>query len=219
MAALTPAIAVGAPAGYCARLEQLDRAALLKMGLDGAGLAPNTAETALGITAGSIAAQALQLALDGYVEFDMLGQTETNDTVTTFNLTDRGVDFLTVGTYRRVEVYAFITSDAEAALIRRDAMVTGAATPVVVTNPITFQVVDAGGANQQIGHVAYGGQLVAAGDFWVGAGANAIIPDVKVEQSGNKIRLSITGVTNVDMFWRVKVRVYPLVAQTFPVTD
>jgi hypothetical protein len=212
MAALTAALVNSGPVkAYCQRLEQFSRAALLKLGLDGQGFAPTTAEAAAGITAGGIAAQALQMAVDGYTTFQLLGQTETNDTVTTFNLSDQLVDFLTANTIRRVDLEAYITADADAGLLLRKAMVAGGATPLVGLTDITFGT-DAATATKEGGNLV----SVARGDF---LGSSLIVPDVKVEQSGNKVRLSITGITNIDMFWQVRVLVYPLIAQTLPVTD
>lgn len=210
MAALTPALSVVTPRGYCARLEQFSRRALLKIA-DSGGLQPNAAETLLGITAGDIANQALQLALDGYVEFDIAGQTETNDTVTTVNLSDLGVDFLTAGTWRRLEVQAYITADADAGVLQLTAMVAGGSTPLVAVTKLKG-IEDAATATSEGGIRT----SVAAGDFLA---SSLIVPVVSFEQNSNKVRLTITGITNIDMFWRCKVRVFPLVAQTFPVTD
>jgi hypothetical protein len=88
-------------AGYCARLEQLSPRALLGLALDGQGLAPNATEIALGITAGDIAAQALELATKGYVSFVARLSQTTNDT-SDIILSDRGVTFAT-GFARRIE--------------------------------------------------------------------------------------------------------------------
>ena len=211
MAALTPQVNNSNPAAYCERLEQFDRKALLAMGLDGSGLQPTTAETTLGLTAGAIAQQALALALDGYVEFTVNAQTETNDTVTSFNLSDKGVDFLTAATYRRVDIECFMTSDADAGLLRRVCVVAGGTTPVVVMTKLKG-IEDAATATSEGGIR----NSVVAGDFLA---ASLIVPDVLLEQNTNKIRLSFTGITNIDLFWQIKVRVYPKVAQTFPVTD
>lgn len=222
MAVLTPQVTQFYPAAYCARIENLSRKELLSRGLSGDGLEPTDAELVLGLKKLSIAEQMLQLATLGYVEFELKCQTETNDTVTTFNLSDLGVDFnlpSTAAAFRRVYLEAFLTSDADVALLKRDAVVVCATTPIVNITTLTFQVTDAGGANQQIGQVGSGGSVISTGDFWAGAGANAIVPVVLLEQSGNKIRLSFTGVTNIDIFWTIKIRVYPKVSQTFPVTD
>jgi hypothetical protein len=222
MAALTPQVTQFYPAAYCARLENLDPRELLKRGLSSDGLDPTAAELVLGLTKYSIADQALSLATKGYVEFELKCQTETNDTVTTFNLTDLGVDFVlpaAAAAFRRVQLDAFVTSDADVALLKRDAVVVCATTPIVNITTLTFQVTDAGGANQQIGQVGSGGSVISSGDFWAGAGANAILPVILLEQSGNKIRVSFTGVSNIDMFWTIRVRVYPKISQTFPVTD
>lgn len=222
MAALTPQVTQFYPPAYCARLENLSPKELLSRGLSSDGLEPTAAELLLGLTKGAIADQCLSLATKGYVEFELKCQTETNDTVTTFNLSDLGVDFVlpaTAAAFRRLQVDAFVTSDADVALLKRDAVVVCATTPIVNITTLTFQVTDAGGANQQIGQVGSGGSVISTGDFWAGAGANAILPVVLIEQNTNKVRLSFTGVTNIDIFWTIRIRVYPKVSQTFPVTD
>jgi hypothetical protein len=111
------------PAGYCNRLEFSGRNELLSIGRDGSGFAPNAAETALGITAGSIASQALALALDGFVTFEFTMAADTN-TAGVFNLTTKGVDFLTVGCSRRVDVEVFVKADVDAAYIFTTSLVT-----------------------------------------------------------------------------------------------
>jgi hypothetical protein len=209
MAALTAQVTLVSPVGYCARLENQPLGALLKLGL-GSGLVPTAAEALLNIDQDSIRDQALSLALRGYVELRATATTETNDTVVTLNLSDLGVDF-PAATMRRIDLEAYITADADAGLLRRHAMVAGGTTPLVALTDITFGT-DAATATKEGGNLV----SVARGDF---LGSSLIVPDVKIEQNTNKIRLSITGVTNLDMFWTIAVKVYPKIAQTFPVTD
>lgn len=215
MAVITPQVTQFYPAAYCARLENLDPRELLKRGLSSDGLDPTAAELVLGLTKYSVADQALQLATKGYVEFELKCQTETNDTVTTFNLTDLGVDFVlpaSAAAFRRVDLEAYVTSDAEAGLLRRTAMVVCATTPIVSQTTISGDT-NAGGAANEGGKFT---SVAGAGDF---IASSLIVPTVGLEQSGNKIRLTFTGITNIDLFWTIKVRVYPKVSQTFPVTD
>lgn len=214
MAALTPAVVVQGFPAYCQRLENLAPRDLLRVGLAGNGdnsqLEPNTAEAALGLTRGVIADQALMLATRGFVEFEARGQTETNDTVVTLNLTDLLVNF-PAGSLRRLDVDAYITADADAGDLRLTAIVAGGTTPLVAVTKLKG-IEDAATATSE-GGIRYS---VAAGDFLA---SSLIVPTVLFEQNTNKIRLSFTGVTNLDMFWTFKIKIYPLIVQTFPVTD
>jgi hypothetical protein len=115
---------------YCERLEQFDRLTLLRMGTDGTGLTPTSTETTGGLTAGDIAAQALQLALDGYVSFKFTARATTNDAVT-LELIARGVSFA-AGTTRRVEIYAHSVDDAGVAAYERRFIIEGGTTPTVL---------------------------------------------------------------------------------------
>jgi hypothetical protein len=146
------------PAGYCNRLEQFGRAELLRIGTDGSGLAPTTAETTLGITAGSIAQQALALALDGYVQFEFTMASDTN-TAGVFNLTTKGVDFL-----------QGFTADAAAAANAR--------------------------------------ATIGAGDLTTAINGAAAVLSVSTAD----VILTLTGITNIDVTWVVRVKVFPKVA-------
>lgn len=116
-------------AGYCARLEQLALPDLFKVAQDGSGLTPTAAEVLLGITAGDIAAQALELALRGYVTFKRSFTCSTNDTVT-LELIARGVD-APAGTWRRIDILCSSGDDAGVASFHRRYGVLGATTPVL----------------------------------------------------------------------------------------
>lgn len=212
MAVITPAIAnTGVVKAYCARLEQFSRAKLLKMGLDGTGLAPTTAESALGITAGGIAEQALQMALDGFVTFDYQVVAETADALTV-NLTDTlGIDFLTVSTYRRVAFDTFANCDADVGLVHREAIVQGAATPIVIQTAVT-SVADIGLATIEGGLL----KSVAAGDLLA---SGAVVPFCSLAQASNDIVLTYTGITDKDTNATVRLYVYPLEAQALFVSD
>src|SRR5690606_2449420 len=89
------AIVVSSPTpAYCQRIESLSHGALLKIGLDGQGFEPDTDEVALGLTAGEIARQCLELALKGYVTLRVEGTTDTNTADSdALNLSDVGVTF------------------------------------------------------------------------------------------------------------------------------
>src|SRR5262245_14413492 len=130
MAALTPQVNSSSPGGYCQRLENFDKATLFRAGQSAGFLDLTDAEVALGVSQGSVSKQALDMALNGFTEFVVQAQTETNDTVTTFNLSNKGVTF-PAGTLRRIDVEAYITADADAGLLRRTAIVAGGTTPLV----------------------------------------------------------------------------------------
>lgn len=138
-------------AGYCARLEQLTPQALMRLALDGQGLEPTTAETALGITAGDIALQALELATKGYVSFIARVSQTTNDT-SDIILSDRGVTFGT-GFARRIDGCAIsadgdnVTMEETAAIIEGNdtlssAVVTYFGVAHLVTNGLTVAAVN-----------------------------------------------------------------------------
>lgn len=185
------------PAAYCNRLEQFNRKALLGIAQSG-GLTPTAAETALGITAGAIADQALQLYLDGYVEFTFTMAADTN-TAGVVNLTDTlGVDFLTTSCSRRVDVEAFVAADVDKGLVKEELLIACAATPIVYRLLQGFTADAAAAANAR---------AAGAGDWSVALlGAAAV-----VSQSSNDIILTLTGITNIDTTWHVRVRVYPKV--------
>lgn len=119
--------------GYCARLEQFGRAELLRIGLDGTGLQPNATEVALGITAGEIASQALQLALDGYVSIVQNGTADTNTSSPTYDYTARGVT-TPDATTRVIETFCYIADNDGQGIVHGTAQVDGGSTPIVVTD-------------------------------------------------------------------------------------
>lgn len=188
------------PIAYCGRLEQFGPTELFRIGLDGSGLAPTTAETTLGITAGSIAQQAFQLATKGYVEFVVTMAADTN-TAGVVNLTDTlGVDFLTASTSRRVEVDALIKADVDASWVKERYLVACAATPVVYRFLQGFTADAAAAANASA--------TVGAGDLTTAINGSAAV----LSQSSNDVILTLTGITNIDTTWVVYIRVYPAVA-------
>jgi hypothetical protein len=188
------------PVGYCNRLEQFGRSELLRIGTDGSGFAPNAAETTLGITAGSIASQALALALDGFVTFEFTMAADTN-TAGVFDLTAKGVDFLTVGCSRKVEYEIFVKADVDAALLTQTSLVACAATPIVYN---LIKTVEAGGSS-----AAASVRDIGAGDLISTA---TVVPTATLSVSTANVILTLTGVTNIDTTWVVKVKVFPKVA-------
>ncbi len=110
-------------AAYCERLESFGQRELLAMGLDGSGLAPTAAETTLGITAGDIAAQALELATKGFVTFTARLSQTTNDT-SDIILSSRGVTFAT-GFARKIIAEVIAADGDEVTLERCTAVVQG----------------------------------------------------------------------------------------------
>jgi hypothetical protein len=194
------------PIAYCGRIEQFGQAELLRMGLDGTGLTPTTAESTLGLTAGSIAGQMLQLATKGYVEFVLTMAADTN-TAGVLNLTDTlGVDFLTASTSRRVEVDALIKADVDASWVKERFLVACAATPVVYRFLQGFTADAAAAANASA--------TVGAGDITTAINGSAAV----LSQSSNDVILTLTGITNIDTTWVVYVRVYPAVAHALVAT-
>lgn len=191
--------------GYCERLENFGLAELLRMGADGSGLAPTTAETTLGITAGDIAAQALELALRGYVTFRRTGTCSTNDAVT-LELIARGVT-AAAGTMRRVACLAHSVDDAASASYERSFVVEGAATPVLYhlggAEAVQRTIETAtGGASTSIDLTRTTQAGTEAQTFAFAAGASTLT-FTYTGQSGD--------VTNFDF----EVRVYPKSALTF----
>lgn len=187
------------PPAYCGRLEQFGKRELLAMGVDGTGLQPTTAEAALGITAGSIAEQALCLALNGYVEFTLTMAADTN-TAGVVNLTDTlGIDFLSPDHSRRLDAEVFVSADVDKGLVKEEVLVACAATPIVYRLLQGFTADAAAAANAR---------AAGAGDWSVALlGAAAVF-----SQSSNDIILTLTGISNIDTRWVVKIRVYPKVA-------
>ena len=193
------------PAGYCNRIEQFDRATLLRLGTDGTGLAPTSAETTLGITAGSIAQQMLALALDGFVTFEFTMSADTN-TAGVFNLTTKGVDFLTTSCSRQVDWAVFVKADVDAALIERSALVACAATPIVYSQ-LERLTADAAAVTSI--------RAIGAGDLLSTA---AVVPTAALSVSTADVILTLTGVTDIDTTWVVRVKVYPKVKHALVAT-
>lgn len=183
---------------YCERLEDFKLAKLLSIGLNG-GLQPTTAEAALGLTAGDIADQALELALRGYVTFTRTGTCSTNDAVT-LELVARGVT-ANAGFVRRVDIRAISVDDAGVAAFEQRFTVTGASTPIVDIF-LGDNATESGGSSAQVDPA----RTVAAGTeaqtFGFAAGAGSLT-FTYTGQSGD--------VTN----FRFEVRVFPKVALTF----
>lgn len=138
-------------AAYCARLEDMSFQKLVKLALDGQGLVPTTAEAALGITAGDIAAQAAELAFKGYVEFIARVSQTTNDT-SDIILSSRGVTFAT-GFARRIDAVCVsadgdnVTMEETSAIIEGNdtlasAVVTYFGVAHLVTNGLTVAAVN-----------------------------------------------------------------------------
>lgn len=199
-------LSANTPVAYCGRLENYSRAELLKMGLDGSGLSPTSAETTLGITAGSIAEQALQLALDGYVTFYATMAADTN-TAGVINLTDTlGVDFLTASCSRRVDVEAYVKADVDAGAVNESYLVACAATPIVYRYLQGFTADAAAAANARA--------TVGAGDVTTAILGSAAV----LSQSSNDVILTLTGITNIDTTWVVKIKVYPKVSHALVAT-
>lgn len=191
--------------GYCERLEQFDRLTLLKMAEDASGLQPTAAETALGITAGDIAAQALELALDGYVKFVRTGRATTNDT-DTLELVARGVT-AGAGFVRRIEISADSVDDAGVASFERRFIVEGAATPVLGTFGGAAAVettieTSTGGASTSIDYTRTIQAGTEAQTFGFAAGAGTLT-------------FTYTGQTGDVTNYRYEIRVFPKRALTF----
>jgi hypothetical protein len=195
---MAAAIFTSDPGAYCERIENFGRDALLRIGL-GSGFAPTTAEAALGVTADSIRDQALQLATRGYVELVGTMSADTN-TAGVVNLTDElGIDFLSVGFSRRVEVDVLVSADVDKGLITEEYLVACAATPIVYRLLQGFTADAAAAANAR---------AAGAGDWSVALlGAAAVL-----SQSSNDVILTLTGITNIDTRWVYTIRVYPKVA-------
>ncbi len=184
------------PAPYLNRLENFDARTLLNIGL-GASFDVTDAERVLGHTPDSACKQALQMATKGYHEVEYAMSADTN-TAGVINLTTGLlVDFLTVGRCRLVEWDAFITADVDAALIERSALVQQAATPVAYSQ-IERLTADLA-ASTSI-------RAFGAGDLISTA---AVVPTAALTVSTADVIITLTGVTNIDTRWVVKVRIYP----------
>lgn len=181
---------------YCSRLDNIRNLDTLVRLAQGSGFAPNSADEALGLDQDMIKAQCLQLATKGYVEIQWKMSADTN-TAGVINLTDDlGVDFLTPSMSRRIDVECFVSADADKGLIKEEYLVAMAATPIVYRMLQGFTADAAAAANAR---------AVGAGDWSVALlGAAAVL-----SQSSNDVILTLTGITNIDTRWIVKIKVYP----------
>jgi hypothetical protein len=188
--------------GYCQRIERFSRQALLRIGMDGTGLEPTTAEAALGLTAGEIASQALALALDGYVEFEYAVSETTNGT-DVINLTTRtssiggGVDTTTADGMRKVEYSLQSSDDANYRNFERRFYIKNDTLAVsIVPGSVLLQdaltTVDA-----------------TSGNFGT-AGAETLVPSV----SSTDVILTYTGQSGDATLATIRVRIFPLRLQS-----
>jgi len=191
--------------GYCERLEGLDRLTLLKMAEDASGIAPTAAEVLLGITAGDIAAQALELALDGYVKFVRTGRATTNDT-DTLELVARGVT-AGAGFVRRIEISADSVDDAGVSSFERRFIVEGGATPTLGTFG------GASGYETQI-ESAQGGASTAA-DYTRTVQVGTEPQTFGFAAGAGTLTFTYTGQTGDVTNYRYEIRVFPKRALTF----
>jgi hypothetical protein len=188
---------------YCERLEFLDRATLLRIGSDGTGLAPTTAETTLGLTAGDIAAQALQLALDGYVSFVRTGRCTTNDTIT-LELVARGVT-ADAGFVRRIQVLGHSVDDAGVASFDRSYVIEGGSTPTVQTfGGSTFAAVQ-----------TTNGLATLDVDLERTQQASAEAQTLALAAGAGSLTITYTGQSGDVTNMQFEVRVFPKLALTF----
>jgi hypothetical protein len=181
---------------YCSRLDNIRNLDTLVRLAQGSGFAPNAADTALGLDQDMIKAQCLQLATKGYVEIQWKMSADTN-TAGVINLTDDlGIDFLTPSMSRRIDVECFVSADVDKGLIKEECLVAMAATPIVYRMLQGFTADSAAATNAR---------AVGAGDWSVALlGAAAVL-----SQSSNDVILTLTGITNIDTRWIVKIKVYP----------
>lgn len=190
---------------YCERLEDFKIAKLLAIGLSG-GLAPTAAETLLGLTAGDIADQALELATKGYVSFTRTGTCSTNDAVT-LELVARGVSAVSASFVRRIEILAHSVDDAGVASFERRFIIEGGATPTINT---------------------FGGVETTEGTMLKGsAGSEVAFDYARTVQVGTEaqtfgfaagagtLTFTYTGQSGDVTNFRFEVRVFPKVALTF----
>jgi hypothetical protein len=189
------------PAPYLNRLENFETRALLGIGL-GNSFDVTDAERVLGHSPGSACKQALDMATKGYYEAEYAMSADTN-TAGVINLTTGLlVDFLTVGRSRLVEWDAYIKADVDAALIENSAHVACAATPIVYVQRNTIDVGDAL-VTQNVDV-----RSIAAGDL---LSTLVTIPTAALSVSTADVILTLTGVTDIDTRWVVKVRIYPCI--------
>jgi hypothetical protein len=190
--------------GYCERLESFQPAELLRMGLDGTGLAPTAAEVTLGITAGDIALQALELATKGYVSFVTRVSQTTADTSDVI-LSSRGVSFAT-GYARKIEVEAISADGDNVTLEETTAIVQGHDT-------LSSAVVTYYG----VAHLVTSGLTVAAVNpsktSVSGLGLTGIGAQTVTVLNSTGIRARFTGQSSDVVTGTMVVRVYPKVIQ------
>ena len=179
---------------YCERLENFGRAELLRMGMDGSGLAPTSAETTLGLTAGEIAAQALEMALDGYVTFKRSFTCSTNDTVT-LELIARGVT-ADAGSWRRIDLLGSTGDDAGVASFHRRYGVLGATTPVLDVFPLGTALID-------------GSPAPVVNDFERTSQASAEAQTLAMAAGSGTLTITYTGQSGDVTTGFFEVRVYP----------
>lgn len=190
------AIVVSHVDAYCARLEQYSPRALVAMGLDGTGLAPNSTETALGLTASKIAEQALELGTKGYVTLRVQGTTDTNtaDSVA-IDFGDRGVTFADA-TFRRIEALASI-ADADGMGFERAQCVADGGSTVIAT------------VAQALTSTA-----VLADDLSGGLSATHGLT-FALNGAADAVELNAIGASGVDARWDIECRVYPATALAY----
>jgi hypothetical protein len=174
------------------------------MGLDGTGLAPTAAEVTLGITAGDIALQALELATKGYVSFVTRVSQTTADTSDVI-LSSRGVSFAT-GYARKIEVEAISADGDNVTLEETTAIVQGHDT-------LSSAVVTYYG----VAHLVTNGLTVAAVNpsktSVSGLGLTGIGAQTVTVLNSTGIRARFTGQSSDVVTGTMVVRVYPKVIQ------
>lgn len=177
---------------YCQRLERFSRAELLKMGLDGSGLAVTDAEATLGCTPDSIAKQALMMALDGYTTVRIQGTTDTNtaDSVA-LDLGDFGVTFADA-TVRRLEAVAVVADDNGMGQVSNRAVVDGGSTVILSDT-----------------------DLDAALDDGL---AGAPVPAFALNAGSDAVEYNAIGLTDVDFRWEIEIKIYPASALPYLAT-
>jgi hypothetical protein len=117
-----------------------------------------------------------------------------------FNLTTKGVDFLTVSTSREIQVDVFMKADVDASFISERYLVAGAATPIVYRFLQGFTADAAAAANARA--------TIGAGDLTTAINGAAAVLSVSTAD----VILTLTGITNIDVTWVVRVKVFPKVA-------
>lgn len=189
---------------YCERLEDLSLRQLLAVGQSG-GLAPTTAETALGLTAGDIADQAIELATQGFISFTRTGTCSTNDAVT-LELIARGVT-CSAGFVRRIEVDSISVDDAGLCAFERRFVIEGGATP-------TIQVFGEAAAAETTMLKGSAGSEVAF-DYTRTQPASSEAQTFGLAAGASTLTFTYTGQSGDVTNFRFRVKVFPKVALTF----